>query len=88
MNTCILLTTCVNIKTQYFNKYNTPDVRLNDYIISIKKWIANTNLDIFFDEKRSCQRIYISDRRDSTPLRLPNICPPNLSPRLLCQTVR
>ena len=26
------------------------------------------------------QRIYISDRRDSTPLRLPNICPPNLSP--------
>ena len=29
------------------------------------------------------QRIYISDRRDSTPLRLPNICPPNLS--LLCR---
>ena len=34
------------------------------------------------------QRIYISYRRDSTPQRLPNICPPNLSPRLLCQTVR
>ena len=34
------------------------------------------------------QRIYISERRDSTPLRLPNICPPNLSSRLLCQTVR
>ena len=28
------------------------------------------------------QRIYISDRWDSTPLRLPNICPPNLS--LIC----
>ena len=25
------------------------------------------------------QRIYISKRTDSTPLRLPNICPPNLS---------
>ena len=25
---------------------------------------------------------------DSTPLRLPNICPPNLSPQLLCQTFR
>ena len=34
------------------------------------------------------QRIYISKGTDSTPLRLPNICTPNLSPRLLCQTVR
>ena len=33
------------------------------------------------------QRIYISKRKDSTPPRLLNICQPNLSPRLLCQTV-
>ena len=34
------------------------------------------------------QRIFICKRTDSTPLRLTNICLPNLSPRLLCQTVR
>ena len=33
------------------------------------------------------QRIYISKRTDRTPLRLPNVCPPNLSPGLLCHTV-
>ena len=34
------------------------------------------------ENKCFSQRIYISDRTHSTPQRLPNICPPNLSPAL------
>jgi len=49
-NTCILLTTCVTIKTNYFNKYNTPRERLNMYINVINKWLNNTNLDIYVVE--------------------------------------
>ena len=50
MKTCILLTTCVTVKTSYFNKYNTPEARLEEYVNSIKKWITFTNLDIYVIE--------------------------------------
>ena len=39
-------------------------------------WIVRNYLPSKFTKP---QRIYISKRTDSTPLRLPNICPPNLS---------
>ena len=34
------------------------------------------------------QRIYTSDIRDSTPLRLPNICPPKTSPCSVCSILQ
>ena len=43
---CILLTTCVNIKTSYYNTKNTPQVRLKIYCDVIDKWLNNTNFDI------------------------------------------
>jgi hypothetical protein len=43
---CILLTTCVNIKTSYYNKNNTPEVRFNIYKDVIDKWLKNTGFDI------------------------------------------
>jgi mannosyltransferase OCH1-like enzyme len=45
-STCILLTTCVFIKTSYYNKFNTSDVRLKIYLNVIDQWLKNTNLDI------------------------------------------
>ena len=42
------------------------------YPLNSNKHVKNTN-------ERADQRIYIINRKDSTLLRLPNICPPNLS---------
>ena len=52
-DTCILLTTCVNIKTDYSSikkgvdkSINTPEFRLKLYTDSINKWLKYTNFDI------------------------------------------
>ena len=45
-NCCILLTMCVNVKTSYNNKNNSPEIRLSMYKEVIDKWLNNTNLDI------------------------------------------
>ena len=43
---CILLTTCIYIKTSYYNKNNTPEARAEIYYDVIEKWLNNTNFDI------------------------------------------
>jgi hypothetical protein len=52
---CILLTTCVNIKTSYNNKYNTPRVRLDIYKDVIDQWLKYTDFDIKIVESSDYQ---------------------------------
>ena len=57
------------------------DLATSLYIALIVAFITTSAVWIFWHNGMySYQRIYISNRTDSTLLRLPNICPPNLSP--------
>ena len=50
LDMCILLTTTVNINTDYLNQDNTPEIRLKNYIDSINEWLNNTNLTLYVVE--------------------------------------
>ena len=60
-NVCILITTCVYIKTNYYNQYNTPEVRLKGYLETIDKWLNNTNLDIKIVESSNYKFLQYAD---------------------------
>jgi len=47
---CILLTTTINIKTDYLNQNNLPLSRLEVYKSAIDKWLANTDFVIYIVE--------------------------------------
>ena len=72
MNADCILHAALEEDKEMVNKDIIPNIFLIKYIAMI------------YEGK---QRIYISKRTDRTPLRLPNVCPPNLSPGLLCHTV-
>ena len=53
-DTCILLTTTVNINTgDYENRYNKPEARLKTYTDAINEWLNNTNLMIYIVENNN-----------------------------------
>ena len=50
MSVCILLTTTIFTHDINFNGQHKPDIRKNQYISKITKWINNTNLNIVIVE--------------------------------------
>lgn len=64
MNVCILLTTTVYTHNINFNNQSNPEIRLNQYISKITKWLNDTSFNIVVIENSGYKFSELPDNND------------------------